>query len=69
MAAIKIEFPKIGLTTSTWMPDEEWVHLSPQAKTALIYRYIKNVHAKQLLAAEQSSGGGRNTPNYRWSEI
>jgi hypothetical protein len=66
MAAIKITFPKLGLTTSTWVADEHWAHLSPQAKTALIYRYIKNVHPRQLLAAQLEDRSG---PNYRWSEI
>lgn len=68
MAAIKIEMPKVGFTTSTWVPDEEWCHLSPQAKNALIFRYIKNVHPRQLLAA-QKTVGRKSTPNYRWSEI
>jgi hypothetical protein len=68
MAAIRIDFPKIGLTTSTWVPDEEWSPLSPQQKTALVFRYIKNVHPQQLVAA-QACGDRKSLPNYRWSEI
>jgi hypothetical protein len=67
MACIRIEMPKIGFTTSTWVPDEEWCHLSPQAKNAMIYRFLKNVWPRKLLSAQHTSH--RTHPNYRWSEI
>jgi hypothetical protein len=67
MAAIKIDFPKIGASTSTWVHDDEWIPLSPQQKTALIHRYIKNHHTKQL--NQSLSINRRNTPNFTWQEI
>jgi hypothetical protein len=68
MACIKIVFPRLAYTTSTWVADEHWTHLSSQQKTALIYRYIKNNHGHALVTSQNESNR-RNVPNFRWEEI
>lgn len=67
MACIKIQFPRLGLTTSTWVADEYWLELSTQQKTALIHRYIKNNYPAHLY---ESLNDKRSTaPNFKWEEI
>jgi hypothetical protein len=68
MAAIRIDFPKLGHTVSTWVADEVWLPLSPQQRTALIGRFVKNHHASSLNAAIATTGR-KSLPNFRFSEI
>jgi hypothetical protein len=68
VACIKLEFPRVGYTTSTWVADEYWEPLSTQQRTALIARFVKNHHPK-LLHDSMSTTGRKSLPNFRWSEI
>jgi hypothetical protein len=66
VAVIRIDFPKIGFTVSTWMDDDEWDELGKQGQNALIYSFIKNRYARQLRDAQQNP---RKDANYRWEEV
>jgi hypothetical protein len=67
MACIKIWFPKISYTTSTWVHDDEWYGLSTQQQTALIHKYVKENYPKQMRESQVQMS--RTKPNFRWSEI
>lgn len=67
MACIKIVFPRVGLTTSTWVADEHWDTLSTQQKTALIHKYVKECHASTLNMSVHAAH--KTAPNFKWSEL
>lgn len=68
MTTLVIHFPKLGVTTSTWVDDEWWSSLSQVQQEQTMYRFVKNAYPTELITSKRVKYKATRA-DYTWREL
>lgn len=68
MTTLVINFPKLGVKTSTWVDDEWWSSLARTQQEQIMYRYVKNAYPSELATSKRQKMRP-SMEDYTWKEL